>query len=254
MSSTVIFGDVHGNATALQKMFEKFGDTDVTYYTLGDLIDRGPDSKRVLELCAEHNVNGVYGNHELWLLNVLNGFDVDDMAYDGIMGGKATLKSYGVSIDIDTELAAGILRNKLSPAVVAFVNRLKPTMTIEAYGTKYYLNHSGINTMVVKQLVDQLRPSIGFMPNYLYTDDQLLLSVIEKSCINQIIWMSPDIDSRAGGLHKFADGVQVFGHKPLKEAKVTDHYIGLDTGSGTCPPYKLSALVITETGRKIDVF
>jgi hypothetical protein len=96
--------------------------------------------------------------------------------------------------------------------------------------------------------VEQLTRQAGADASVLYTDDQLLLTVIERSCINQILWMSPDISGRDGGLHTFVNGIQVFGHKPLKKALVTDHYIGLDTGSGTCPPYKLSAMVISDSG------
>ncbi len=59
-------GDVHGQAGLLQKLLDALprepGDTTVF---LGDYIDRGPDSKEVIEIAlAQENVVLLWGNHE----------------------------------------------------------------------------------------------------------------------------------------------------------------------------------------------
>lgn len=229
-----IFGDVHGNANALAKLFSfvKSRCSDVVFYTLGDIIDRGPDSKTCLELCADHNVQGVYGNHELWLSGVLGGLPVDEMAYDAIMGGKATLKSFGISLDVDGDVAGEQLRQRLTPAVQEFLQRLSLFVVLPAGDRKLYLTHSGVNSFIVQKITADAVPDI------------VLLNAIAKAMPNQVLWTTPDVREWNGGLYRFQEGMQVFGHLPMKKPKVTDYYVALDTGSGTCAPHALSLLLV----------
>ena len=56
----VVFGDVHGRSDKLIALFDQayrqYPGYEIEFHTLGDLIDRGPDSKGVLDLCVEHQV------------------------------------------------------------------------------------------------------------------------------------------------------------------------------------------------------
>src|SRR3954451_869258 len=75
--------DIHGCADLLQQMFAVI-DRDLTtigsrraiHVSLGDYIDRGPDSNRTIELLIErsrrHESIFLKGNHEAFLLDVLN--------------------------------------------------------------------------------------------------------------------------------------------------------------------------------------
>ena len=90
-------GDVHGCATALRSVVEALapsrGDKVIL---LGDIIDRGPDSRAVVELlldlATDAEVTCIRGNHEEMLLNCLDG----SFPYDRWIefGGGATLDSY----------------------------------------------------------------------------------------------------------------------------------------------------------------
>jgi hypothetical protein len=40
------------------------------------------------------------------------------------------------------------------------------------------------------------------------------------------------------------------GHIPLQSPIVHEHYIALDTGSGTCPPNTLTAVVLHDDGTR----
>nr|WP_271876521.1 metallophosphoesterase [Rhodopirellula sp.] len=66
--------------------------------TLGDYIDRGNDSKRVIDrllrLAQTTNWYGILGNHEQMMLNVLSGQMKPKPWLD--YGGRETLASYGV--------------------------------------------------------------------------------------------------------------------------------------------------------------
>ena len=68
-----IFGDVHGNWEVLKTTIESIGGIQEKNYHifLGDYIDRGPDSNKVLEfietIITQPNVACCEGNHEHWL-------------------------------------------------------------------------------------------------------------------------------------------------------------------------------------------
>jgi serine/threonine protein phosphatase 1 len=98
---TFVIGDVHGCALTLQHLIFKeikLRHTDRLYFT-GDLIDRGPRSREVLETIirlreAGYSVNSVRGNHEDMLLNACR--NRNDFVLWLETGGQATLKSFAV--------------------------------------------------------------------------------------------------------------------------------------------------------------
>jgi len=97
-----VIGDVHGCSKALRAIIERIEpkSEDLVVF-LGDLIDRGPDSRGVidlvLELSQQTRVIAIRGNHELMLMSVLFGGCKPDLWFHG--GGAATLASYGGSLD-----------------------------------------------------------------------------------------------------------------------------------------------------------
>lgn len=66
----IAIGDIHGCATEFEMLLDKVrpGKND-RVILLGDLVNRGPDSSRVLDLAREHATAALLGNHELRLLN-----------------------------------------------------------------------------------------------------------------------------------------------------------------------------------------
>lgn len=66
----IAIGDVHGCARELEALLEKLAPTrDDRIILLGDLINRGPESARVIALARAHAHRALLGNHELRLLN-----------------------------------------------------------------------------------------------------------------------------------------------------------------------------------------
>lgn len=94
----IAIGDIHGHAAALESLLEAInpGPED-TIVTLGDYINRGPDSRKVLELLIDlsHRCQliPILGNHEEMML------DSRDDPHAELRwkshGGEATLASYG---------------------------------------------------------------------------------------------------------------------------------------------------------------
>lgn len=66
----IAIGDVHGCASEFESLLAKLAPTrDDRIVLLGDLVNRGPDSARVIALAREHAHRSLLGNHELRLLN-----------------------------------------------------------------------------------------------------------------------------------------------------------------------------------------
>lgn len=97
MSRTFAIGDVHGCDTALQALLQRIEpQADDTLIFLGDLVDRGPGTKQVvqqvLDLHRVCKVIVIQGNHEEMMLHALNG---DSWNMWMQFGGEEALESYG---------------------------------------------------------------------------------------------------------------------------------------------------------------
>ena len=96
-----VIGDIHGCAKALRTVIDTIApEPDDEIIFLGDYIDRGPNSKNVVEqiiaLTNECRVVALRGNHEIMLQGVaVHGLD-DQLWLAN--GGNATMASYGGKI------------------------------------------------------------------------------------------------------------------------------------------------------------
>lgn len=95
----IAIGDVHGCADELRALIQQIPlERDSLVVFLGDYIDRGPDSRgvvdTVLELEQYCKVVCLLGNHELMLREYLAGTDPRLIARFIYNGGSATLASY----------------------------------------------------------------------------------------------------------------------------------------------------------------
>ncbi|MHB1424458.1 MAG: metallophosphoesterase family protein [Gemmataceae bacterium] len=102
-------GDIHGCLTALHALLEIVSpQPNDQIVALGDYVDRGPDSRGVLErLIALHDRGRfvpLLGNHDIMMLDARRSRDLDWL----LVGGKQTLESYGVSGDDIDALLAGV--------------------------------------------------------------------------------------------------------------------------------------------------
>jgi serine/threonine protein phosphatase 1 len=98
MSQRVIaIGDIHGCSTALRALIAVLDPRpDDTVIPLGDCVDRGPDSRGVIEellaLRERCRLVPILGNHEEMMLNFVDGRPQPD---DWLLcGGKQTVESY----------------------------------------------------------------------------------------------------------------------------------------------------------------
>ena len=126
-----VIGDIHGRADLLEEMLARLAEEapQARIVTLGDYVDRGPQSREVLErLRALEGAIRLKGNHEAMML----GFLEDPLGEGGRWlrnGGRATLASYGIGID-EAPSAAGLqgaarkLRDALGPEGLGWLQGL----------------------------------------------------------------------------------------------------------------------------------
>jgi serine/threonine protein phosphatase 1 len=121
----IAIGDIHGCATALATLIDAIQPTELdTLVFLGDYIDRGPDSKGVLDqiiaLSQRCIVFPLMGNHEEMLLAVLDGGQ-SEIKFWLTFGGDGALASYGWKGG--TDLRPADVRNLIPREHVEFVKR-----------------------------------------------------------------------------------------------------------------------------------
>lgn len=102
---TLVIGDIHGCLSSLRSLLHSVSPTEGdTFIFLGDYVDRGPDSKGVIdiliELKQEYPCVFLTGNHEeKMLLSRVYDFEIEAWLAD--WDAQATLDSYG-SNDIES--------------------------------------------------------------------------------------------------------------------------------------------------------
>lgn len=100
---TIAIGDIHGCSVALDALLNRIKpQPNDTIITLGDYIDRGPDSKgvldRLIDLARHCRLVPILGNHDQMLLDVRSGTYPIYWFFD--IGGTTTLDSYGPGRDL----------------------------------------------------------------------------------------------------------------------------------------------------------
>ncbi|MGX7893868.1 metallophosphoesterase family protein [Tsuneonella sp. HG222] len=203
-------GDVHGRADLLGKLLRQIEADHAArpaaqqiVIFLGDLIDRGPASREVVEMARQFaaerkDVHLLKGNHEEVFLQTLEG-DAQTMRLFARIGGRETLASYGITeAEFEngsyTELAE-LAAERVPPEHKRFLDRGKDSMTLG----DYLFVHAGV------------RP------------DKALAEQTSKD----MRWIRGEFLDFEGELEK----VVVHGHSIAMEVQEHPHRIGIDTGA-----------------------
>jgi serine/threonine protein phosphatase 1 len=141
-------GDVHGSVGLLRSLYsliendaKSLGPSGArpTLVLLGDYVDRGPDSRGVVDLLltppAGFDQHLLMGNHEQALLRFL---DEPESGRDWLLqGGAETLASYGVAPGLGSadrlRRMAGALADRMPAPHRTLLRALKPWMAIGDY-------------------------------------------------------------------------------------------------------------------------
>lgn len=90
-----VIGDIHGCIKELSELYNILSDFNIPLYSVGDFVDRGKNSKEVVDFLIDKNIKAVLGNHEAWFLEAMNGEDDITKFKDWVsVGGAQTVISY----------------------------------------------------------------------------------------------------------------------------------------------------------------
>jgi serine/threonine protein phosphatase 1 len=150
-------GDIHGRADLLDSLLTQITDDaervpearQKTLIFLGDYIDRGPDSARLVEtllsgLPAGFDAHFLTGNHEAMLVGFLD--ETANLTHWVRNGGDATLASYGIELsedDIDAE-HADRLRRLFARALPQAHRKFFDSLELSVVLGDYFFVHAGI--------------------------------------------------------------------------------------------------------------
>jgi serine/threonine protein phosphatase 1 len=203
-------GDIHGRRDLLDTMLDAIavddadrGPAETLVIFLGDLVDRGPDSRGVVERLIRFSHGPVatrflMGNHEEVFLRAVGG-DLKALKFLIRIGGRATILSYGIGEaeyqTLDFETLAVRLRDRVPPDHVDFLSAFEEWVEVG----DYLFVHAG------------LRPGVD----------------LESQRTSDLRWIRDDFL-----LHRESFGkLVVHGHSITSGVDVRANRIGIDTGA-----------------------
>lgn len=207
-------GDVHGCVDLLEKMHAEImrdagnaeAERRVVVY-LGDYVDRGPDSRGVVDMLLDKPLDGfesyyLMGNHEDFLLEFL---DDPEIGPGWIFnGGAATLESYGV----DADFGVGFGLKELVELQEKFIEAL-PERHLKFYRDLAFTHEEG----------DYFFVHAGIRPGV----------PLENQSDEDMLWIREEFLDSLNNHGK----VIVHGHTITWEPEFRVNRIGVDTGAFT---------------------
>ncbi|MBF0212407.1 MAG: serine/threonine protein phosphatase [Magnetococcales bacterium] len=222
-------GDIHGRADLLRTIHDQiradFAPLPASWRKiviyLGDYIDRGDDSKGVIDLLLDNPLPTcesihLKGNHEAELQDFLVNPGGGHLWTQ--FGGMATASSYGVQVPprISAEARMQELRDRLLEAIPMAHQAFLTSLRFRYELGDYFFTHAGVRPEV--PLNRQRPPDLLWIREpFLYYDGQL-----EK--------------------------VVVHGHTVMETPVITPNRIGIDTGA--CYSGHLTCLVLEQTSHR----
>jgi serine/threonine protein phosphatase 1 len=220
-------GDIHGRLDLLEAILDRIEvDTRAsghvarrTLVFLGDYVDRGPDSRGVVDrvisgLPQGFDTHFLKGNHEAILLNFLDdAWNLDNWLLNG---GEATMLSYGVDTERLASVPPEIWRKAFAEALPEAHLRFFKSLKISVSFGDYLFVHAGV------------RPGVP----------------LGAQSEADLIWIRAPFLDHAGPFDK----IVVHGHTPGKDPVTRPNRIGIDTGAVFTG--RLTALRLQDGSRK----
>lgn len=204
-------GDIHGRADLLDELLAMIdadniarGKAQTRLIFLGDLIDRGPDSKQVVERVMEvkarfPDTHVLLGNHEEVFLQALRTGSIGALRYSLRIGADTTIQSYGITgedyLRASIEQLLELCQECVPESHLDFMADFEDMVFVG----DYLFVHAGV------------RPDQPF----------------DRQKISDLRWIREDFLDYRGTLEK----IVVHGHSISDDVEVTGHRIGIDTGA-----------------------
>ena len=211
-------GDVHGEYETLLKLVAKLP-KKVELFFVGDLIDRGPGSKKVVDFVRKGNYQCVLGNHEDMMIEEAKRMRKERLNYvvDELWaanGGLSTLYSYGI---IDADKDGCIIYTKNESNIDKFLDDAEWMASLPLFITVLEVKWKGCYDVVVSHA------AIG--------ESWPITKGNEHAHKEHIIW-----NREQKGVFPTFQMFNVFGHTPHGDAKVngadliSGNWMNIDSG------------------------
>ena len=201
--------DIHGCADLLRQMFTVI-DRDLTtigsmraiHVFLGDYIDRGPDSRRTIDLLVErgrkHESVFLKGNHEAFLFDVLR--DPSRLQDWRQYGGLQTLASYGLRPSLNPDAAEQAeLIGQFALTIPPHQRHFFDNLRLRFVCGDFFFVHAGI------------RPGVA----------------LAKQQEQDLLWIREDFLVSEQRFGKYI----VHGHTPVRAPDIRPNRVNIDTGA-----------------------
>jgi len=226
VSRLYVIGDIHGRSDLLDHMVAAIkrdlgphpSDESLTV-TLGDYVDRGPDSRGVIERLMRNPFSMPYvalrGNHEQLFVSFLTTPSVGPTWRE--LGGLETLHSYGVAVGSwmmgkSFEEAAQAFRAAVPESHLKFLLSLKNSLTVG----NYFICHAGV------------RPGVP----------------LDRQQAEDLLWIREGFLASKKSFGK----IVVHGHTPCEQPEILPNRINVDTGAYATG--RLTCLVAEAKGQR----
>lgn len=190
MKRSLIISDIHGEIELFEQLLTvaNYDSSSDQLILLGDYVDRGQNSKKVLDKVTELKSQGAFvlkGNHEDMMINALT--TDEERSWKNWVnrnGGNKTLESYGFTesefvVPDEEEFSKPKLQCKTLERHLDFIRNLEHYIELE----EYIFVHAGVN------------------PN----------QPIEETDPHTLMWIREDFYNEYSG-----DKTVIFGHTPTK--------------------------------------
>lgn len=204
-----VVADIHGRADLLSQLLARIDDDlqsrphpHSSQVFLGDYIDRGPNSREVIDLLIErrrtHDTMFLKGNHEECILRLMS--DPAVFSEWKMIGGLTTVLSYGVaSTAQDDPQSRARLASSLAKAIPDSHHRFFRSLALSFSLGDFFFVHAGV------------RPGVP----------------LEMQSQQDLLWIRDDFLCHEEDFGK----IVVHGHTPAREPDIRPNRINIDTGA-----------------------
>lgn len=213
-----VIGDVHGRASLLRELLGKLGQMPIV--SVGDVVDRGEDSRDCVQQLIDRGAVGVLGNHEQWMRELVTGGGFDRFALSAAMGGEATLRSYSIAGRSPSGVVAEL--HNIPASHQAWYRSLVDLVDLRVGDRSYWVAHSAPERDVLGDGADDEEVRDHFARNG-----------------EALRWGRYSVGQVARASRPF-----VVGHMCRPDPHASAHCIAIDTGSGTTSNDTLTAVVL----------
>ena len=197
--------DLHGQWDKYQELVKRLAlnDGENELYLLGDLIDRGPGScKILLDIKKRDNIHALFGNHEYmaamclsWVLKEITKDSIDDLTELQM----ATLDEWILNGGGATMAELHKLTAKEKRAVFNCICNMDLYAEVETSGCSFLLTHAGLNHFEARKDICeyQLRDFIfgrSFLEQEFYPDRYLVFGHTPTREIHKMLGEPPTDD------------------------------------------------------------